>query len=132
VIGERAVSKWTPEEWLRFFALIAPTLTAFFCSFVPILINLLVDESDMVWRISNAVLGIAHLANISAFFLNPKKAEITLGQNLLGVVGLATILAHFLAAAGVLPWYIFIFIFGLLEQMWIGIHNFLLLFKPES
>jgi hypothetical protein len=132
VIGERAITKWTPEEWLRFYALIVPTLTAFFCSFVPILVGMLSGEPDVVWRVSNAVLGLAHLANFAVFLMNPKKAEITLGQRLNGVVGAATIAAHFLAAAAIVPWYIPIFVFGLLQQMWVGIHNFLLLFKPTA
>jgi hypothetical protein len=132
VIGERSISKWTPEEWLRFYALIAPTLTAFFCSFVPILIGMVSKEPDTVWRLSNAVLGLAHLANLAVFLMNPKKAKVTLGQRLMGVIGVMTIAAHFLAAVAIAPWYVPIFVFGLLQQMWIGIHNFLLLFKPTA
>ena len=132
VIGDRAISKWTPEEWLRFFSLVAPTLTVFFCSFVPILVGTVLGEQDTVWRVSNAVLGLAHLANLAVFLLNPTKAQTTIGQRLNGVVGLMTIAAHFLAAAAIVPWYVTIFLFGLLQQMWIGIHNFLLLFKPPA
>ncbi len=132
VIGERTLSKWTPEESLRFFGLIAPTLTAFVCSFVPILIGLLVENSETVWRIANAILGILHLANILMFYIGSRDAKKTLGQNINGFIGASTILAHFLASIGVLPWLIPIFLFGLLQQIWIGIHNFLLLFRPRA
>ena len=44
---------------------------------------------------------------------------------------LTLIAAHFLAALDVLPWFTFIFIAGLLQQTWIGLHNFLLLFTPK-
>ena len=131
VFGERAVSAWTAEDRLRIFALIMPTLTAFFCSFVPILIASFSLSADVVWRSSNAVLGLAHLANLSIFVVNRHGARMTFGQRLNGGIGVVTILAHFLAAAGLLPWYIFVFLFGLLQQTWIGIHNFLLLFQPK-
>jgi len=131
VFGERAVSEWTGEERLRIYALITPTLTALFCSFVPILISAFSLSSDAVWRSSNAVLGLAHFANLAVFMANRNAAKMTLGQKLNGSIGAATILAHFLAAAGLVPWYIFVFLFGLLQQIWIGIHNFLLLFQPR-
>ena len=115
-IGDRAVSKWTPEEWLRFFSLIQPTLTAFFCSFAPILVAYLVADTDTIWRVSNAILGVAHSMGVAAFFANPKKAKITPGQRVNGAIGLL----------------VFVFIFGLLQQTWIGIYNFLLLLKPRE
>jgi len=131
VFGERAVSEWTAEEKLRIFALITPTLTALFCSFVPILLAAFSLSNDVVWRTSNAVLGLAHLANLSVFIANRNVAKMTLGQKLNGSIGAAIILSHFLAAVGLIPWYIFVFLLGLLQQIWIGIHNFLLLFQPR-
>ena len=82
--------------------------------------------------ISNAILGTLHLANIVVFFLNPERAEITVGQRVNGLIGMTTIVAHFLAALGVIPWLSFVYIFGLLQQTWIGVHNFLLLFVPTT
>lgn len=131
VIGGNAISKWTPEERFNFYILIAAPLTAFFSSFVPILVGTFTENSEIVWRISNAVLGLFHLVNIAGFFMNHEKAEFIPGQRILGVIGIATILAHFLAALSILPWFVFIFMFGLLQQTYIGIHNFILLFKPR-
>lgn len=132
VFGERANSNWSAEEHLSFYALITPTLTVLFCSFVPILIGMTIDTTDTIWRASNAILGIAHLGNIVAFFANPQKAKITSGQKINGIIGFLTITAHFLAAAAILPWYEAVFVFGLIQQIWIGILNFLLLFKPRA
>ena len=132
VFGKRGITEWTPTDRLRFYALVAPSLTAFFCSFVPELVSLLGYETLTVWRISNGVLGLAHLANLAVFLLNPERAAISFGQRVNGLIGMATISAHFLAAFGLLPWQSFIFIFGLLQQTWIAVHNFLLLFAPTS
>jgi hypothetical protein len=131
VFGRRTDAQWTAEESLRFYVLIACPLTALACSFVPILLSQLTNDYDTIWRTSNAVLGAAHLANITPFLLNSFGAKATRGQNANAVVGVILIASHFLAALGVLPWYAFVFILGLLQQIWIGIHNFILLFSPK-
>ena len=131
VFGERTAARWSSEESLRFYVLIAGPLTALACSFVPILLSQVTNDVATIWRSSNAVLGLAHLANIVPFFLSRHEAKATLGQNVNAAIGLTLIGAHFLAALDVLPWYSFIFIAGLLQQTWIGLHNFLLLFMPK-
>jgi hypothetical protein len=131
VFGERTASRWTSEESLRFYVLIAGPLTALACSFVPILLSQLTHDVATIWRSSNAVLGSAHLANIVPFLLNRRGAKRTVGQKVNAAIGLTLIAAHFLAAIDILPWYSFIFITGLLQQTWIGLHNFLLLFMPK-
>ena len=132
VFGERTAARWTSEESLRFYVLIAGPLTALACSFVPILLSQLTSDQAAVWRSSNAILGLAHLANMIPFLLNRKGAKATTGQKVNAAIGLTLIVAHFLAALAVLPWYTFIFIAGLLQQTWIGLHNFLLLFMPRQ
>jgi hypothetical protein len=132
VFGERAASKWNPEESIRLFALVAPSLTAFFCSFVPIMIFSLTTDVSFVWKISNAILGFAHLANIAFFIANPVKAELTIGQRINAVIGVLVIISHFLVVFGVIPWAAFVFIFGLLQQIYISTYNFILLFTDRN
>lgn len=131
VFGRRSDVEWSAEESQQFYVLIACPLTALACSFVPILLVQLTNDFDTIWRASNAVLGAAHLANLTPFLLNSFGAQSTRGQNINAAVGVALIVAHFLAALTVLPWYAFIFMLGLLQQIWIGIHNFMLLFGPR-
>jgi hypothetical protein len=131
VFGERTATRWSSDEALRFYVLIAGPLTALACSFVPILLSQLINDSAFIWRTSNAILGSAHLANMIPFLLNRHGAKATTGQRLNAAIGLALIAAHFLAALNILPWFAFIFMTGLLQQTWIGLHNFLLLFTPR-
>jgi hypothetical protein len=131
VFGERSAVGWTSDEALRFYILIAGPLTALACSFVPILLSQLATDSAVVWRISNAVLGAAHLGNMMPFLLRKHGAKPTLGQKFNAAIGVTLISAHFLAALNMIPWFSFIFITGLLQQTWIGLHNFLLLFTPS-
>ena len=131
VFGRRSDAQWTPEESLRFYVLIACPLTALACSFVPVLLSQVTNDYDTIWRSSNAILGAAHLANLTPFLLNSFGAKATRGQNTNAVVGVILIASHLLAALDLLPWFAFIFILGLLQQLWIGIHNFMLLFSPR-
>ena len=131
VFGERTASRWTSDEAQRFYVLIAGPLTALACSFVPILLSQLTNDSVFIWRTSNAILGAAHLSNMIPFLLNRHGAKATTGPWLNAAIGLALIAAHFLAALNIVPWFAFIFITGLLQQTWIGLYNFLLLFTPR-
>ena len=132
VFGERSATRWTAEESMRLYALLAPSFTALLCSFVPILLATEVTNADTVWRISNAVLGTIHAANLGWFLVNSWGAKTTIGQRINSVIGFGVIAAHFLAALAIVPWYEFVFIFGLLQQLYIGVHNFLLLFSHDN
>jgi hypothetical protein len=83
-----------------------------------------------VWRLANFLLGTIHLASISSFLVRTKVAKPTAGQLALLVTGFSAILAHFLAAAGLLPWFVAIFIIGLLQLVFVAAFNFVLLLFP--
>lgn len=130
--GERARDNWTAEDKLRLYTMLYPTITAFFCSFVPIVLVYFSSSIETTWRLSNAVLGLAHGINLAGFLLGAKGNNITMGQKLNAISGGSIVLAHFLASSAVVPWQQAIFIFGLLQQLYVGIHNFMLLFRPGS
>ena len=130
VLGSRRKHDWTPEERLQLRTLVETSLTALFLSFAPSVLSSFTASESVVWRTSNFLLGATHLAFISRFFVRTKIARPTGGQLALLVSGFAAILAHFLAAAGILPWYVAIFIIGLLQQVLVAAFNFVLLLFP--
>jgi hypothetical protein len=130
VLGNRRNHDWTADERLQLRTLVETSLTALFASFAPSVLYLVVTSEPGVWRGANFVLGILHLANLVAFLRRAKDANPTASQKGLLVIGIAIILAHFLASAGVLPWYTLIFIIGLLQQVFIAALNFVLLLFP--
>jgi hypothetical protein len=132
IFGERASSKWTPEEIISFYALIAPSFTAFICSFVPILLSTLTTDITLIWKISNGILGIFHAQNFLNFLYKARNAKQSRGQIVNGILALGFIASQFLAAFGILPWLEFIFLLGLIQQLYIGILNFLLLFGEQN
>ena len=105
-------------------------MTALFASFAPSILFLVTTSEPAVWRSANLILGTLHLANLIGFLRRTKEARPTASQKSLLVVGLSVILAHFMASAGVLPWYVLIFMIGLLQQVFIAVLNFVLLLFP--
>jgi len=130
VLGNRRDHDWTAEERLQLRTLVETSLTALFASFAPSVLYLISTSEPFVWRIANLFLGALHLANLVAFLVRAKTARPTASQKSLLVIGVATILAHFLASVGALPWYVLIFILGLLQQVFIATLNFVLLLFP--
>jgi hypothetical protein len=72
------------------------------------------------------------LANLVAFLRRTTDAKPTASQRGLLVIGIAMILAHFLTATGLIPWYVLIFLVGLLQQVFIAALNFVLLLFPVN
>ena len=132
VLGNRRKHDWTPEEQLQLRTLVETSLTALFASFAPSVLNLILTSEPAVWRSSNLILGALHSANLLAFLLRAKEATPTASQKSLLGIGIAVILAHFLASVGILPWYVLIFIIGLLQQVFIAALNFVLLLFPVN
>lgn len=130
VLGSRRNLDWTAEERLQLRTLVETSLTALFASFAPSVLHLIVASEEWVWRGANFVLGTLHLLNLSAFLQRAREAKPTASQKCLLVIGIAIILAHFLASAGILYWHTQIFVIGLLQQVFIAALNFVLLLFP--
>jgi hypothetical protein len=132
VLGNRRNHDWSPEERLQLRTLVETSLTAMFASFVPAVLFLALDSEPAVWRSANLFLGALHLANLVAFLRRTTDAKPTASQRGLLVIGIAMILAHFLTATGLIPWYVLIFLVGLLQQVFIAALNFVLLLFPVN
>ena len=130
VLGNRRNHDWSPEERLQLRTLVETSLTALFASFAPSVLYLVLTSEPAVWRSANLFLGALHLANLVAFLRRTTDARPTTSQKALLVIGVAVILFHFLAAGGLVPWYILIFVVGLLQQVFIAALNFVLMLFP--
>jgi hypothetical protein len=69
------------------------------------------------------------LANFIGFYILARKwgGGVTKNQILISFIGVSFIFAHFLAAAGIISIYFALFIIGLMQQMSVGMINFILL-----
>ena len=126
-IGHRGTRAWSSEEILQLRTLVEPSLVALFGSFLPGILNLALDSEPLVWRLSNAVLGLLGVAAGAAFIARSRFASATTGQRvLLFVVGMG-VGALLLAAVGILKLYELTFVIGLVLALGVAAYNFLLL-----
>ncbi|MCK5443686.1 MAG: hypothetical protein KAJ23_17510 [Maribacter sp.] len=132
IFGDRHKRGWSETESLKFYALLATPLTALVCSFVPILLSTLLNENELIWRISNGTLGILHLLNLLYFIKKLKRVTLTLSQKILIPTGLIMITAHMATAANIIGWHEFVFVLGLMQQLIVGVDNFIGLFRPTE
>lgn len=129
--GRLADGHHQPIDRVVFYSMVAPTLTALVCAFVPELLTSLALPPSAVWRIANAVLGALHLANIAPVLVQVRRLTFTPLQKTFLASGVAFIIAHAATAAGLMPGIVFVFLAGLLQQLAVGIFNFLQLVQSE-
>jgi len=126
-IGHRGSRTWSSAEILRLRTLVEPSLVALFGSFLPGILQIAFDSEPLVWRLSNAALGLLGLAAGATFIARSRVASVTVGQWIfLVLVGLA-VGALLLAAGDVLRQYELIFVIGLVLAIAVAAYNFLLL-----
>jgi hypothetical protein len=124
-IGHRGSRTWSSEEILQLRTLVEPSLVALFGSFLPGALHLAFDSEPLVWRLSNAALGLLGVVAGAAFVARSRFASATIGQRVL-LVRLAVV-ALLLAAGGVLRQYELIFVIALILALAVAAYNFLLL-----
>ena len=121
---------WDNYEKIRFQALVTTTLTAMVGSILPQIISIATVNDNLVWRLANLGIGIMHLANFGSIiysaFKFKIKPELRGFKDILDtIIGPSLIIMHFLAALGYIPWLKLLLVIGVVQQLYIGISNFL-------
>jgi hypothetical protein len=126
-LGHRDSRTWSSEEILQFRTLVEPSLIALFGSFLPGTLYLAFESDILVWRLSNAALGLLGVVAGAAFIARSRFAGATIGQRVFQfLVGMA-VGALLLAAGGILRQYELIFVLALILALAVAAYNFLLL-----
>jgi hypothetical protein len=129
--------EWTPLESISFQALVTTTLTALVGSLLPDMLSIVIADVSWVWRAANLGIGVFHLSNFTAMLIMVKKlGVINNGESRFPIkeifdliLGPILILAHFLAFFGFIPWADFLLVIGVVQQLYIGMGNFLRLVR---
>jgi len=128
---------WAPLEEIGFQALITTTLTALIASLLPSIFSIVVEEEQAIWRLSNLGIGILHFANLLAIIIKTSKSKIIQQSDRKAsikdivdlILGPVLIVSHFIAARGWIPWADLLLVIGIIQQLYIGMGNFLRLVK---
>tara|TARA_R100000935_G_scaffold21876_4_gene40562 strand:- start:121239 stop:121727 length:489 start_codon:yes stop_codon:yes gene_type:complete len=118
------------HEKIRFQALVTTTLTALVGSLLPQVISIATEDTSQIWRLANLGVGLMHLANFGSIIYTAVKYKVKpetrgIKEILDTIIGPALILFHFIAALGYIPWLKLLLVIGILQQLYIGISNFL-------
>ena len=121
---------WDKYEKIQFQALVTTTLTALVGSLLPQIISIEAENNSLVWRLANLGIGLLHLANFSSIIytvfkykIKPERKEFK--DVVDSIIGPVLIILHFVAAFGYIPWLELLLVIGVLQQLYIGISNFL-------
>ena len=55
-LGRRGEGRWTASELLQLKTLVEPSIVSLLGAFVPITLGLIIQNSEVLWRVSNAML----------------------------------------------------------------------------
>ncbi|WP_431136210.1 hypothetical protein [Psychroserpens mesophilus] len=121
---------WDNYEKIRFQALVTTTLTALVGSLLPQIIGIATQDNSLIWRLANLGIGLMHLANFTSIIHTAIKYKIKpefrgLKDILDIILGPALIILHFVAALDYITWLKLLLVIGVLQQLYIGIGNFL-------
>jgi hypothetical protein len=129
-LSHRRDEPWSKSEAIQLFALVAPSIVTLVSAFVPVGLQLITENSNLVWRASNGVCFLGHVFGVSYF--------ISIGSNLpvrfshkVGLTCTFSVMAIMLMSTlGIGSWYQLTFLLGLLLGIGVSVHNFYLLISP--
>lgn len=121
---------WDNYEKIRFQALVTTTLTAMVGAILPQIISIATANDVLVWRLANLGIGLMHLANFGSIIYSAYKfkvkPELRGFKDILDtIIGPTLIILHFIAALGYIRWLKLLLVIGVVQQLYIGISNFL-------
>jgi len=127
---KHSADDWSYHEKIRFQALVTTTLTALVGSLLPQIISIATENNSLIWRLANFGIGLMHLANFGSIIYSAIKYKIKPGfrgfKDVFDtIIGASLIILHFVAALSYIPWLKLLFVIGILQQLYIGISNFL-------
>lgn len=123
VLGSRG-DVWDDSEILRLHTLLRASLSALFCSFVPLVVTEIGLEAVGVWELSALIIGSVMAVNLVIFGVRSRGTVLPLSQRMYFVGGAVISLGLFSAAAGVLENGSLAVLVGLLWQLFIAAQNF--------
>jgi hypothetical protein len=126
-LGRRGEGKWSASETLQLRTLVEPAVITLYGAFLPIVFNLTIENADLTWRLSNALLLAGHILGMSLFLIRGAKTQIYLSHKIMTGVSTSVLLYQLVCALNLVPNNQFAFALGLLLGVGVSVHNFYLL-----
>ncbi len=129
-LSQKRSESWSRVDAIQLFALVAPSIVTLVSAFVPVGLQLITEDSDIIWRASNGVCFLGHLLGVS-YFIRIGSNEPVRFSHKVGLTFTFSVMAILLMSSlGLGSWYQFTFLLGLLLGIGVSVHNFYLLLSP--
>ena len=129
-LERRTAQAWTQAESIQLFALVVPSIVTLYSVFIPIGLGLVIENTNIIWRVSNAGCFLGHLVGVT-HFLRAGSTESILFSHKIGLTVTFLVMALMLGSSvGLGAWPEFTFLLGLLLGIGVSVHNFYLLLFP--
>jgi len=129
-LERRTSHTWSKAESIQLFALVVPSIVTLYSVFLPIGLGLVIENSDVIWRVSNGGCFLGHLLGVT-HFLRAGSTGSLLFSHKIGLTITFLVMALMLGSAvGLGSWPEVTFLLGLLLGIGVSVHNFYLLLFP--
>lgn len=134
-LGRTNGGRWSESELLQLRTLIEPSMVVLAGAFLPLGIALAGIQSELIWRIANALLfvlnGIAH----TMFLIRGTRHDnvVVRSQAVIGTLGVLIYVSMIASAFDLIAYHQLTFLIALIYGLCVSLHNFyLLLFRSDS
>ena len=129
-LKHRTSDTWSQAESIQLFALVVPSIVTLYSVFIPIGLELVIENSDTIWRVSNAGPFLGHLLGVTHFLRRGSTGSILFSHKI-GLTVTFLVMALMLGSlVGLGSWPEVTFLLGLLLGIGVSLHNFYLLLFP--
>ena len=134
-VGRSSRDGWSPTERTALLNLLMPSVVVLFLAFIPIVASTGIQSQTLIWRGSNGLLAIIHLALVTSALRAAVKSTLMEPVPLRFVLipgGYVSGIFSALAALGLLPRFaVMIFVAGLVWSLFVAAIQFVMLIVPR-
>ena len=131
-LGRRGEGKWNQSEKLQMLTLVEPSLVSLFGAFLPIMLLLVIEDYNLLWRIANALLLSFHMVGFGLFLKRGRSAPVHFAQHVMSMTTILILLFQAVSILGLTIYHELAFALSLLLGVCVSVINFYLLLFVSS
>ncbi|MEP6391072.1 MAG: hypothetical protein ABJ056_14245 [Halioglobus sp.] len=126
-LGRRGEGRWTPSEILQLKTLVEPSIVSLLGAFAPIVLGLAILNSEVLWRVSNALLLSFHMVGFTAFLVRGNRSGVEPSHKVMTAIFLLIAALQIGSILDFIPYHQLAFSLSLIYGVFVSVHNFYLL-----
>lgn len=126
-LERRGEGSWTPSEILQLKTLVEPSIVSLLGAFVPIVLGLAIQNLDVLWRTSNALLLSFHLVGFTAFLVRGNSSGVEFSHKIMSAIFLLVAFFQLGSIFNFVSFHQLAFSVSLIYGVFVSVHNFYLL-----